>query len=58
MVAQTGTRKKDPVCGMNLREEDVQAISACGGTTYWFCSAACKQKFDQAPQKYVETANA
>ena len=58
MVAPTGTRKKDPVCGMNLKDEDVQAISAYRGTTYWFCSAACKQKFDQGPEKYVDTRNA
>lgn len=53
MLGLTGARKKDPVCGMNLEDKDVQATSTYCGSTYWFCSVACKQKFDQTPQKYV-----
>ncbi len=36
--------KEDPICHMDVREED--AITAeCDGVTYYFCSIGCKDKF-------------
>ncbi|KAF0145709.1 MAG: alkyl hydroperoxide reductase subunit F [Nitrospirae bacterium] len=36
--------KKDPVCNMDVREDD--AITAeCDGLLYYFCSEGCKEKF-------------
>ncbi len=36
--------KKDPVCNMDVREDD--AITAeCDGLPYYFCSEGCKEKF-------------
>lgn len=46
---------KDPVCGMNIGENS-QLQSAYAGKTYHFCSASCKAKFDQAPERYAEQA--
>jgi len=43
----------DPVCGMNVKPEPPAAQSQEGGQTYYFCSAGCKQKFDQDPQQYA-----
>ncbi|KAA0248270.1 MAG: YHS domain-containing protein [Candidatus Jettenia sp.] len=46
-------RYKDPVCGMRLEEKDIQATTNHQGKTYYFCSVACKLKFEQSPLKYV-----
>lgn len=45
--------EKDPVCGMLVRPEEAAAQRAIQGRTYYFCSAACAAKFDQAPQLYT-----
>jgi len=44
---------KDPVCGMQIEESDAVATSEYGGTTYYFCSADCKQEFDEDPAAYA-----
>ena len=44
---------KDPVCGMQVDEKKVGATSAHKGTTYHFCSPACKTKFDTTPEKFT-----
>lgn len=44
---------KDPVCGMMVDERKAAGKTDFGGTTYYFCSAACKQEFDKNPSKYV-----
>jgi Cu+-exporting ATPase len=52
-----GTRKcsvKDPVCGMTVEPAKAAATSAYQGQTYYFCSAACKAKFDANPSQYVK----
>ncbi len=46
---------KDPVCGMNIPENQ-QLKSTHAGATYFFCSASCKAKFDKEPQQYAEAA--
>ena len=45
---------KDPVCGMEIKPEKAAGKSEYNGQTYHFCSTGCKQKFDQAPEKYAE----
>ena len=52
MIAEP-VRHKDPVCGMRLEEADVQATATYRGRTYRFCSAACRQKFDESPDRYA-----
>lgn len=46
------TDVKDPVCGMTVDPTKAAGSSEYQGTTYFFCSAGCKQKFDTAPDQY------
>ena len=47
---------KDPVCGMNVDEGKAAGKSSYQGTTYYFCSAGCREKFDRNPQQYTKGA--
>lgn len=49
--APGGTR--DPVCGMTVDPDRAVATAQYGGTTYFFCSASCRDKFQQEPQRYL-----
>jgi YHS domain-containing protein len=44
---------KDPVCGMQVNEQQAAGTSEHQGETYYFCSAGCKQRFDQDPERYT-----
>lgn len=44
---------KDPVCGMDVQEAQAAGKSEHQGQTYYFCSAGCKQRFDQTPQQFA-----
>ena len=44
---------KDPVCGMTIDEKKAVGTSEYQGTTYYFCAAICKTKFDQDPKRFV-----
>jgi YHS domain-containing protein len=46
---------KDLVCSMNVDEKNAAATSIYKGTTYYFCSMPCKEKFDKDPEKYLIT---
>ena len=48
-----GDQAKDPVCGMAVDREKSTAASAYRGQTYYFCSTVCRDKFEQAPEKYA-----
>ncbi|HKX28021.1 MAG TPA: YHS domain-containing protein [Blastocatellia bacterium] len=43
----------DPVCGMQVNEQQAAGKSQFQGETYYFCSQSCKNKFDQNPQLYI-----
>ena len=43
----------DPVCGMTVDPETAGESSHYEGTTYHFCSSACKSKFDADPRRFV-----
>ena len=45
----------DPVCGMKVDDQKATAQSTHDGSTYWFCCAGCKTKFDAAPKQYANT---
>jgi YHS domain-containing protein len=45
---------KDPVCGMNVEEDNAAATSIYKDKTYYFCSTHCKVNFDKEPEKYTE----
>jgi YHS domain-containing protein len=44
---------EDPVCGMMIESKDAAASSRWDGTTYYFCSTACKEAFDSDPEEYA-----
>ena len=46
--------QRDPVCNMEVSEEDAAGRSQYQGQTYYFCSQNCKNKFDQNPRQYVK----
>ncbi|MCX6024213.1 MAG: YHS domain-containing protein [Chloroflexi bacterium] len=48
---------KDPVCGMEINEAQAAGKSEHDGRTFYFCSAGCKQKFDQNPHQYGHPAS-
>ena len=49
------SKVRDPVCGMTIDSETAAAQSEYGGTTYFFCSTACKESFDADPARYTQT---
>jgi Cu+-exporting ATPase len=46
----------DPVCGMQVNDQQAAGQSNYQGQTYYFCSQGCKSKFDQQPEQYAEKA--
>ena len=51
--AAPGGDVKDPVCGMTVDPKNAAAAAVRGGSTYYFCSTSCRDKFEQAPDKYA-----
>ena len=47
---------KDPVCGMTVSKDSAPAKEMYKGHTFYFCSEACKEKFEQTPDKYATPA--
>lgn len=45
---------KDPVCGMDVNEQEAAGTSEYQGTTYFFCSPGCKTQFDRDPERFVK----
>lgn len=43
----------DPVCKMIIEDTDATGTSLYKETTYYFCSPACKEEFDKAPESYL-----
>lgn len=43
----------DPVCGMRIDPDDAAAEVEHGGTTYSFCSEACRNLFVANPDQFV-----
>lgn len=44
---------KDPVCGMKVPEEKAPAKSEHRGKDYYFCAEACREKFEENPEKFL-----
>jgi P-type Cu+ transporter len=47
---------KDPVCGMTVDPIKAAGKSDFDGTTYYFCSKSCKDRFDADPKSYMHAA--
>src|SRR6266446_3110948 len=43
----------DPVCGMKVTADPAKSVSH-EGTTYYFCSTRCMEKFSADPLRYAE----
>lgn len=43
----------DPVCGMDVDEDDPAAVHEYQGKTYYFCAPGCNNKFEQGPEEYL-----
>lgn len=44
---------KDLVCGMEVDDRIAKWTSTYEGYRYSFCSAGCKESFDNEPDKYL-----
>lgn len=44
---------RDPVCNMEVDEQNAAGRSQYQGQDYYFCSQDCKQKFDRNPEQYA-----
>jgi Cu+-exporting ATPase len=47
--------ERDPICGMNVNPATAKHACKHGGLDYYFCSAACAEKFEADPPKYLAT---
>ena len=45
--------EKDPVCGMIVKTDEAAGRSGYQGKSYFFCSVACKERFDRTPQTFA-----
>ncbi len=45
---------KDPVCGMEVDEAAASASTEYKGRTFYFCAAACKERFDKEPERFLK----
>ena len=45
----------DPVCRMQVEEQDAAGLSEHEGTTYYFDSDECMSTFNQHPEQYAHT---
>ena len=46
----------DPVCGMKVDPVKARYKSEYQGEAYYFCSQACQNRFDHAPEEYLQRA--
>ena len=49
----TGSKNKDPVCGMTVDPQNAAAAAVHGGNTYYFCSTRCRDEFEKAPANHI-----
>jgi Cu+-exporting ATPase len=57
MIKKRGEAKvmaKDPVCGMDVKEEEAAATYEYKDNTYYFCAVGGQEKFAQDPERYLE----
>ena len=51
---QNATTVRDPVCGMTVAPDEAAGSVTHNGTTYYFCSSHCADKFRANPDKYSQ----
>ena len=50
---QPAALERDPVCGMNVNSATAKYVHGHSGKNYYFCCAACADKFKANPTKYL-----
>src|SRR5688500_15170393 len=50
---EAAAKVRDPVCGMDVTPESAAGSSTHDGQTYYFCSAACKERFDSDAESFA-----
>ena len=53
-VREVRAMAKDPVCEMDVKEEEAAATYEYKGKTYYFCAVGCKERFAQDPERFLE----
>jgi Cu+-exporting ATPase len=48
------TSALDPVCGMTVNPATAKHLAVHAGSTYYFCCAACAEKFQAKPDRYLD----
>ncbi|MHB1527320.1 MAG: YHS domain-containing protein [Candidatus Dormibacteria bacterium] len=43
----------DPVCGMVIEDSSATGSVTRDGTTYFFCSGSCQERFEADPEQYT-----
>ena len=44
----------DPVCDMEVDEEEAEFKTEYKGKTYYFCAPGCKTLFEENPEEYLD----
>jgi P-type Cu+ transporter len=52
-ILGAGVREKDPVCGMTVDPSKAAAKQEFRGSTYYFCSKRCAERFAKEPDKFL-----
>ena len=52
-IGRQDMKVTDPVCSMTIEDNEAVATSSFKGTTYYFCSMPCKEKFDKDPEAFT-----
>src|SRR5882724_4111752 len=53
MTTSATAPERDPVCGMNVDPARAKYVHEQGGKKYYFCCAACVEKFKANPSRYL-----
>jgi Cu+-exporting ATPase len=53
MVTREGSGMIDPVCGMEVTPVSAAAAWPHAGTTYYFCSVGCMERFREDPERFL-----
>jgi YHS domain-containing protein len=43
----------DPVCGMEVEDEETTWVLTYEDESFWFCSQECRDEFDRHPEEYA-----
>jgi YHS domain-containing protein len=43
----------DPVCGMQVNENNRELQTQFAGKKYFFCSEECRKEFESEPDEYI-----